>query len=222
MKNIEINGSTREFVYQRIKSQIINCELTPGTKMSEKETSDKLEVSRTPVREAFLTLAQEELLRIIPQSGTIVTKIDLQLVEEGRFVREHIEKAIVREACSKINTDQLFQLESNIKMQEFSYEKGNFQQLFELDGQFHTILFEICKKNRTNNIIKQMNSHFDRLRVLSLATVSNWEKVIHQHKDIVQYVSENKPDLAEKTMEQHLKLVIIEKDELRERYPEYF
>ena len=96
-------GSSRQYVYDIVKEQIMTGDLAPGTKLSEKEISEKLDVSRTLVREALLQLNQEDHLGIFPQIGTIVTKIDLKLVEEGRFVREHIEKAIVREAASNIN-----------------------------------------------------------------------------------------------------------------------
>ncbi|BAB04781.1 GntR family transcriptional regulator [Halalkalibacterium halodurans] len=218
----EMTGSTRDFVYQRIKEQIINLELTPGTKISEQEMAGKLEVSRTPVREAFFKLAQEDLLVIIPQSGTIVSKIDLDLVEEGRFLREHIEKAIVREVCKKANQDQLLRIETNLTMQEFCLKKGTHQRLFELDEEFHELLFDICQKKRTWKIIRQMNSHLDRLRILRLAINQDWTIVVEHHQKIFEAISSRNEELAEETMATHMSLVIVEKDQLRERYPEFF
>jgi DNA-binding GntR family transcriptional regulator len=220
--NKRINGSTRDFVYQTIKKQIINWELEPMTKISEKEIADKLKVSRTPVREAFLKLAQEELLGVYPQSGTIVSQIDLELVEEGRFVRENIERAIVRQACKTFNRDQLFLLETNITLQELCIEKGSHHRLFELDEEFHRLLFEGCNKARSWKMIRQMNSHFDRLRMLRLASNPDWKVVVSQHNDIFNCIAKNKPDQAEEAMIKHLKLVIFEKEELKLRYPGYF
>lgn len=222
MNKTEITGSTRDYVYRLLKKQIINWDINPGVKISEKEVAELLNVSRTPVREAFLQLAQEELLVIVPQSGTIVSKIDLGLVEEGRFVREQIETAIVREACVVFDDNQLFQLETNLTMQEFCLEKGTHNRLFQLDEEFHQILFEICNKKRTWELIRKMNSHFDRLRMLRLARIHNWDIVVEQHKEIFKYVSENKPDEAEAIMEKHMKLVIVEQEELKLKYPEYF
>lgn len=220
--DVEIKGSTRDFVYNHIKEQIINWDLKPGTKISEKEVAQNLNVSRTPVREAFLQLAQEELLIIIPQKGTIVSKVDLSLVEEGRFVREHIEKAIVREVCTKISDDQLFQLETNLLMQELCLKKGSHNQLFQLDEEFHQLLFEICTKIRTWNNIRKMNSHFDRLRMLRLAKNHDFEVIVGQHKEIFECISEKNPDKAEAIMEKHMKLVFVESKELKAKNPEYF
>ncbi|WP_404455211.1 GntR family transcriptional regulator [Virgibacillus necropolis] len=217
-----INGSTRDFVYHTIKKQIIDLDLEPGTKISEKEVSERLQVSRTPVREAFLKLAHEELLGVYPQSGTIITKIDPQLVEEGRFVRESIEKAIVKEASQTFNKDQLFQLETNITLQELCLEKDSHHRLFELDEEFHRLLFDGCKKLRTWNMVRQMNSHFDRLRMLRLASIPDWKVVVSQHKDIFNYISNGDPDRAQEIMESHLKLVNIEMGEVKILYPGYF
>ncbi len=197
-------------------------ELKPGTKISEKEIAEKLKVSRTPVRESFLKLAQEELLEIYPQSGTIVSRIDLDHVEEARFVREMIERAIVRLACEDFPEESLFQLESNIAMQDLCVEKGNHQRLFELDDDFHKILFYGCKKHRTWAMVRQMNCHFDRIRMLRLAANTDWGVVISQHKEIFDLIVKKEPERAENAMMKHLKLVNLEKEDLQIRYPDYF
>ncbi|WP_245808891.1 GntR family transcriptional regulator [Shouchella patagoniensis] len=217
-----VNGSTRDFVYQTIKNQIINLELEPGKKISEKEVAKLLEVSKTPVREAFLMLAQEDLLDVFPQSGTFVSYISLELVEEGRFVRQKIEAAIVKEACLSFGADQLFQLESNLAMQELCLEKGTHQRLFELDEEYHRTLFEGCKKNRSWKMIRQMNSHFDRLRVLRLASNPEWTGIVSQHKNIFEAIRNQDIELAVKVMNDHLEAVNYEKDQLRLNYPTYF
>ena len=65
----------------------MSLELPPGTSISEKEIAEKLQVSRTPVREAFLRLSEDELLNVLPQRGTLVTLIDLEHVDEARFLQ---------------------------------------------------------------------------------------------------------------------------------------
>ncbi|WP_299090736.1 GntR family transcriptional regulator [uncultured Metabacillus sp.] len=215
-------GSTSNYIYQTLKEQIINLTLEPGKKMSEKEIADQLKVSRTPVRESFLKLSQEELLEIYPQRGTFVSRIDLAHVEESRFVRENIEKAIVRLACEKLSEDELFQLEVNLTMQEACEKKANYMKLFELDDEFHKILYYACDKQRTWNMLQQMSSHFKRLRLLRLSSNPDWNIIISQHKQIFELVKNNEQDQVEKTMSEHLRLVVIEKELLKQRYPSYF
>ncbi|MDP5274055.1 GntR family transcriptional regulator [Chengkuizengella axinellae] len=216
------SGSTREYIYQTLKNQIMNLELKPGTKISEKEISETLKVSRTPVRESFLRLAQEELLEIYPQSGTVVSYIHLDFVEEGRFVREKLERAIVKLACEQFPEDLLFQLETNVSTQHLCSEKGNYKNLFELDEEFHNILFIGCNKVRTWKIIEQLKSHFNRIRMLRLVSNDNWDIMISQHKQILEFIKQKDGDRAEKLMKEHLNLVNFDLHTLKQQYPEYF
>lgn len=67
-----------------------------------------------------------------------------------------------------------------------------------------------------------MNSHFDRLRMLRLASNTDWEVVVSQHEEIYRYISLKQSKQAEKLIIKHLNLVNFEKEDLRIDYPEYF
>ncbi|WP_152403960.1 GntR family transcriptional regulator [Paenibacillus cellulositrophicus] len=218
----KIKGSTRAYSYNLLRERILHLELEPGTKISEKEIADELNVSRTPVREAFMKLAEEELLDIIPQSGTIVSRINLKYVEEGRFIREKLEKEIVALACDQLDKDARFKIEANIAMQDVCAGQNNFYRLFELDEEYHQILFDATGKQRTWKMLQQLNIHFNRLRLLRLSKDSNWENIIRQHKEIYQLIIQQDKEHAMKVMEQHLRLVVVEQDFLKEKYPHYF
>ncbi|WEG15023.1 GntR family transcriptional regulator [Pullulanibacillus sp. KACC 23026] len=213
-------GLTRDFIYQTIKEQILSLTLKPGTKLSEKEVAAALEVSRTPVRESFLKLAQEELLEIYPQSGTIVSLIDLDHVEEDRFIRESIERSVIQLACYEFKEE--LKLETNLVMQELCLEKQEFSRLFELDEQFHKLLFEGSQKQRTWEFLHQSNSHLNRLRRLRVNSSMDWSVIVSQHKEIFQYIKEKEPQKAEEAMANHLRLALVEKEVLKERYPDFF
>lgn len=119
-----VRGSARDQLYDMLKEKILRLELEPGTKISEKEIAEQLHISRTPVREAFLKLAQDELLDIIPQSGTIVSRINLEYVEEGRLIREVVEKEVAALACVKFREDHLFQLEKILRCKSYVSKEG--------------------------------------------------------------------------------------------------
>ena len=145
-------GSAGNIVYSRLKQQIVSLESPPGTALSEKEVSLSFEVSRTPVRESFVRLAQEDLVVVLPQRGTRVSLIDSELVEEARFMREQLEKAVVRLACESFPEDKLAELEHNLSERRESIEKNDGKHMFELDEAFHRILFEGRRKVGTWNV----------------------------------------------------------------------
>jgi len=130
--------SVREYVYRLLKTNITNLTLPPGQNISEKEIADLLNVSRTPVREAFIKLAQEHLLDIVPQKGTYVSLIDTDQVEESKFARETLEKEVIQQACVDFPKEELFQLQSYIALQELCVKEENYLQFFELDEKMST------------------------------------------------------------------------------------
>ncbi|RVI35555.1 GntR family transcriptional regulator, partial [Sinorhizobium meliloti] len=86
-------------VYRILREQIIQAELAPGARISEAEIARSLSISRQPVREAFIKLAEEGLVQVLPQRGTYVTRISTASVMDVRFVREAIEADIVRQVA---------------------------------------------------------------------------------------------------------------------------
>ena len=93
--------SSREYVTRLLKFNIINLYLHPGEAISENEIAAQLNLSRTPVREAFIRLAQDRLINVFPQKGTSISKIGESSGDEGRFIRRVVEKELVKELCQK-------------------------------------------------------------------------------------------------------------------------
>ncbi|TFE25372.1 GntR family transcriptional regulator [Cohnella luojiensis] len=214
-------GSAGNVVYSRLKHQILTLELPPGTVLSEKEMSMVFQMSRTPVRESFVRLAQEGLVLVLPQRGTKVSLIDSELVEEGRFMREQLERAVIRLACEHFPEEMLIALDTNLAMQQESMEKRDDQRMFDLDEAFHRTLFEGCRKLGTWAVIQQMNSHLNRSRMLWLSTDQHWNPLYEQHKEMVEAIRRRDPNHAERVMKMHLNLSISNMEVLKEKYPNY-
>ena len=95
-------GSIAEQVFHTLRSSIVTMQLTPATALSEQDIAGRLNVSRQPVREAFIKLSEIGLVRVLPQRGTFVVKISAKAVTDARFVREAVECAIARRASEGI------------------------------------------------------------------------------------------------------------------------
>jgi len=214
--------TTRQYVYETLKQNILSLNLEPGAAISENEIAELLQVSRTPIRESFIKLSEEDLIEIYPQKGTFVSLIDLQHVEEALFMRESLEIAVARLACEIFTREDIEDLEVMVENQRVLSNRKNYTKLFELDEEFHRTLFGKCGKTRTWTVVQQMYTHYKRIRLLLLATKFDWELILKQHTELVGSIRNRQPDRAEAVMKEHLGLLIFEKDELKQRYPNYF
>lgn len=214
--------STREFVYRFLKTNIMHLRMPPGTALTEQDIATLLSVSRTPVREAFIQLSQEHLLDIVPQKGTYVSLIDLDSVEESKFLRETLEKTVIKIACRQFPADKLFELQSCISIQELCLQEHNYLKFYELDEQLHRTIFAGCQKARIWNAMQQMNTHYNRVRLLNLASNLDFNELLQQHKNLVQAIREQDVTLGSKTIALHLNRVKLDLIELSREYPGYF
>lgn len=205
-----------------MKQQIINLKILPGTSLSENEMAIQFNVSRTPIRESFVRLAQEGLVQVLPQRGTLVSLIDIALVEEARFMRLKLECAIIELACHEFPETSLQELAFNLFQQKDCLEHEDVDRIFSLDQQFHNILFAGVNKTHTWNTMNLLTVHLDRSRKLRLLVNKDWEQIYEQHCQIVEAIKDKKPQLAIQLMMHHLHRGIDDLDLLQQKYPDYF
>ena len=191
-------------IYRILRRDIVQCLIPPGTPLSEKEVSVRFDVSRQPVREAFIKLAENGLIQIRPQRGSYVNKISMTQVRNGCFVRQAIECAVVRRAGTMINDEQLYQLEQNLNQQRVAVERQQLNDFFQLDDEFHQKLSLIADCQLAWDTIENIKATIDRVRYMSLDHVTPPDMLLRQHLDIFQALEKRDLDAVEKAMNIHL------------------
>ena len=116
-KNTRKRG-TSDIVYKSLKNEILHLHLLPGSAVSEIETSNKYNVSRTPVRDAFKALASEGLLEVVPHVGTFVSYIDIREISDILFLREVVEQAVLRILAATYTQAQILKIRLALNEQQ--------------------------------------------------------------------------------------------------------
>src|SRR5262245_15521723 len=83
-------------VYEQLRDMIVALALAPGTVLSRSELQRQFRLSSTPIRDALMRLEAAGLVEVFPQSGTIVSLIDVPLARQAQFLRRAIEQEAVR------------------------------------------------------------------------------------------------------------------------------
>lgn len=211
----------REYALRTLKENIIRLELAPGSMLSENELAAQMGLSRTPVREALVELSKVDIVEIYPQRGSAIARIDYDLVEEARFMRLVLEKAVVEQVCALATPVDIQRLRQNLRLYQEYMDAGDSDAGLDTDNDFHRILFQIARKERIFGLIRNMSIHFDRVRRLSLTAVKD-TKVLADHTAIVDAAEAGDTPLAVRLMEEHLTRYQYDAEILRETYPDYF
>lgn len=210
-------------VYKLLFKDILELKYHPGQRIVDKDLIQALQVSRTPIREALVRLKRDGLLTVIPQSGTFVSKIDLHKALDARFLRENIEKIIVRENTGKITETQLVEQNRILNDQLQAVKNNDNQTFFYLDNKFHENFYHFLNKDDVWQWIQTASIQLDRFRWLRLNNSElPWHNIIDQHQRIMEAVSHDHKSQAEQLAGLHLNLMLDEEDKMLTSFPEYF
>ena len=112
--------TNRRAVYEDLRRRILALELQPGATLSENELAAELGVSRTPVRESLILLADEGLVQVFPKVGSFVSRVDPQRVADAQFLREAVELASLKDLppAGELDEDVLASLRANLEQQQ--------------------------------------------------------------------------------------------------------
>ncbi|WP_368904440.1 GntR family transcriptional regulator [Taklimakanibacter lacteus] len=208
-------------VYRSLRERIIRGDLEPGGLISEAEIARAFSISRQPVREAFIKLAEEGLVEIRPQRGTLVRKINIASVMDARFVREAVEADIVRIVAERRDPHVVASLNAQIEAQRnVAHQKaGDFLQL---DETFHRTLAAAADKAHVWSIVNNVKAQMDRLRQLSFIMSSAAERAVDQHHAIVEAIAKGDAQGADAAMRAHLRQILSDLPVMAELRPNYF
>ena len=208
--------------YNQIREDIMNMKLEPGVDVSAQKLSDRYGVSRTPVREAVVRLQQSGLVKIYPQSKTVVSKIDLERVREEWFIRTSLEIAVVDNfihKCSELVADTLQEL---INKQKRYLEKEYFREFYIKDNRFHQLIFETAGEPLAYQTIENVVSHYNRIRLLYHKIEGVAPSVIDEHQRIVDATRKRDVTKMREVVREHSYHLIQQVKCMSEQYPEFF
>lgn len=208
-------------LYRHLRAAIVRGEIQPGVALSEAELSKQYAISRQPVREAFIKLAEERLVSIQPQRGTFVVKISMKEVLDARFVREAIEVAVALEAANMTPPGLIQELRSQLAQQS-ALAPGDHADFLALDEEFHRTIALSVGHAHAWRVVESIKAQMDRVRYLSFDEATPIASIIAQHNRIVDALEAGDPIATAAAMRTHLREIMSSLPRIAAMLPEYF
>ena len=203
-----------EQVLEEVKRLIVTGSLPPNTQLSEVELSKRLGVSRTPVREALIRLAEDGLVNIFPQIGSFVAPISIEAVKQAQFIREHLECALILELAKCIDNKILRQLRMILKQQSVAARHNDWDTFYTLDEDLHSAFATASGHPAVWRVIQQSKTQLDRVRHVGDCEPEHVELLVAQHTAIVDALANGDAVEAQELMRSHLREVFTTMREL--------
>lgn len=222
LRSSQRGATMASVVFRELRDEIVSMQRKPGEAIAEKQIAESYGVSRTPVREAVLRLADDGLVEVFPQSGTYVSRIPLDRLPEAIVIRKALEEGTVRHAASRATAADIRALRANLELQEHMRVSGDHEGFHQSDEAFHALLAEISGYPGFWTVIQQVKVQVDRCRRLTLPEPGRLVRVISEHTAVVEAIAAHDPERAVRSIAAHLDGLRTAVDAVSASHSQYF
>ncbi len=187
-----------ERAYERLRHDIIECVIQPGSEVSESQLSAQYDLGKAAVRVALTKLAHDGLVRAIPRRGYRVMPVTLKDIHDVFELRLMLEPAAARMAAGKVSTQRLKTYDDICRE---GYQPGDARttsRFLEANKAFHVTIAQATDNARLASAIEQLLDQMTRLLHLGLGLRKGSQAVIHEHKLLVKALGRGDGETAER------------------------
>ncbi|MCB1338260.1 MAG: GntR family transcriptional regulator, partial [Maritimibacter sp.] len=178
--------------------------LAPGASIKERDNAAELGVSRTPMREAIRILAQEGLVLLRPSRSPIVAQPTFKEVSDQVEVLLALEKLSAELACAAATDDEIAAISAMVDTMAARYDRADPLDMFEIDMAFHTAIARASHNEALAETHGAFLARLWRARYLAAVQRRNRERVVTQHRRIVEALAARDPEATRAAIHDHL------------------
>ena len=196
--------SLEERVFETLEEEILTGKLPRGASLGEIALSERLGVSRTPIRSALARLAEEGLIESQANKGAVVIGITRDDLIDIYRIRMRLEGLASLIAAEKITKEGLSSLLESVELSEFYISKKDTEKLKELDSEFHETIYRATENIPLCKTLSQLHRKIKMYRKLSLTVPGRLERSIAEHREIYEAIASGNGALADKLTSLHI------------------
>ena len=192
-------ASLADKAYHEIRRLIVSLELAPGGVIDERQLIERLEIGRTPVREALRRLAQERLVEVYPRRGMFVTGVDVRQLARLSEVREVLEPEAARLAAERATDADRAELAALVE----ELDRGG-SELMELDERIHRAVYRAAHNDLLEATLEQYYVLALRIWWIALDRAHELEEAVEAHRALLEAIQAGDAERAADTMRAHV------------------
>ncbi len=193
-----------EEVAAYLRKAIASGALRPGQKLSEKDISARLRVSRTPVREAFRRLHTEGFITSRPRRGATVTRLSARDLREIYPILASLEALVTRTAMAHLAPADFGRLRSLNRSMAAMADRGDEAGFMRANADFHALFYRRCRNTRLQALVRQLRDQTYRLRLFAVSVPGRMHEAVKEHDEIVAALEPGEGPAAERAVRLHI------------------
>lgn len=170
---------------QRLRGMLIEGVIAPGAKLNERELSERLNISRTPLREAIKMLASEGLVELLPNRGAVALSLNEQDVIDTFEVMANLEAQSGELAAARVTESELAEIKALHYEMLASFMRRDLPRYYALNAQIHARINAAAKNPVLTRTYAQLNARLQALRFRSNQDGQKWQHAVREHEQMI-------------------------------------
>ena len=193
-----------EAAFQQLRTLLVEGDISPGSKLNERALAERLNVSRTPIREAIKRLAADGLVELIANRGAIAIQLSHEDVINTFDVIAQLEGYSGELAAMNISDTALSELEALQYEMMASYARRDLSSYYKLNLRIHHLINQAANNPVLGQLFSQVNARIEALRFRSNQNGVKWEKAVEEHQEMIDALKVRDSVRMRKVMIQHV------------------
>ena len=169
----------------RLRTMLVEGRIAPGAKLNERELSEQLRVSRTPLREAIKMLATEGLVDLLPNRGAVAVKLDAADVQYTFEVLAMLEGMGGELAAQRITDAELAELRAKHFEMLACFARRDLSGYYRLNALIHAGINEAARNPVLTRTYRAVNARVQSLRFRTNQNEAKWKRAVKEHEQMI-------------------------------------
>jgi DNA-binding GntR family transcriptional regulator len=191
-------------VVSRLRTMLVEGRIAPGAKLNERELSELLQVSRTPLREAIKLLAEQGLVDLLPNRGAIAVKLGEADVNHSFEVLAGLEGLAGELAAQRITGEELAELRALHYEMLACHARSDLSGYYRINAQIHTAINSAARNPVLSKTYHTINARVQSLRFRTNQDGANWKLAVQEHDQMVQALEARDGAAMRRLLVEHL------------------
>lgn len=192
----EKTASAKEKVYRQVARWIMDGTMVPGEKLNEGEIAAWFSVSRTPVHEALMLLAEHHFVEILPSRGSFVSRLSLTEADAIYEAISALNGVLTGLACAKRTDEDLETLTALNRQFDQALRAGESEEVLRLDDAFHLAIARIAGNPYLTKYLEQLQMHITRFEHIFIRDEADRQHSAQDHRAIIDAIAARDKPLA--------------------------
>lgn len=191
-------------VVARLRDMITEGVLAPGQRLNERVLCEQLDISRTPLREAFKVLATEGLIVLLPNRGAQVAKMGRDEVVHAFQVMGALEGLSGELACANVTEEELDQIKALHRQMAACHRKRDLPGYYRLNRAIHERINAAARNPVLTQVYRTVNARLHALRFRSNFDRKKWDAALAEHERMIELLEARDGEAMRKLLVEHL------------------